>query len=112
MNVTRSVAFRGRPVRHGAKLAQVPRPEPAPRPAMPPAVDQARNLAGAAGRVVAGMFKRERVTRTPEEADAIRTTHCDPCRHFDKPAGRCSLCGCFAKWKTRLATEHCPVGLW
>jgi hypothetical protein len=33
---------------------------------------------------------------------------CRECEHFDAQPGRCRICGCVARWKARIETEHCP----
>jgi hypothetical protein len=75
---------------------------PAP---FPPLVVQARNLAGAVGRFVAGGMGR----RTPEQQAAIMAV-CRGCEFFR--GHRCLKCGCWANLKARLASEHCPIGKW
>jgi hypothetical protein len=67
----------------------------------PPLAEQAANLAGAAARFVASGLK----TVTPEERER-RLQICRDCPHFR--GGKCSLCGCIARWKARLASESCP----
>lgn len=101
MTITRSVQFKGRPMVHAARVQP-----------MPPVRQQAANAAGALGRVVAAAVAGKPLTRTEEERNAIQATHCAPCKHYDGARKRCTLCGCWVRWKTRLATEHCPIGLW
>jgi hypothetical protein len=38
-----------------------------------------------------------------------RLAICRACPEFDAEPGRCRQCGCIGRWKTRLATEHCPL---
>lgn len=71
------------------------------RPAFPPLLEQAGNLAGAVGRFVASGGE----LTTPEE-QVRRLAICHECPEFSE--GKCKLCGCVARWKTRLASEHCP----
>jgi hypothetical protein len=81
------------------------------RPKTPPAVKvMAANLARAAvGEVkarVAGLPKL-----TAEEIERRMAT-CRRCENFIRGQNRCALCGCFAALKSRLRSQHCPVGKW
>jgi hypothetical protein len=71
-------------------------------PVFPPPAAQARNLAGAVGRFVAGGMKRA----TPEQ-QAERLAVCRGCPEFRD--GRCRVCGCFLSAKIASAAEHCPL---
>ncbi len=60
-----------------------------------------------------------RPTRNAEEVTAILTNHCKKCDWFDADANRCKGCGCKVSSssiavmnKIKMATEHCPKGLW
>lgn len=102
--ITRAVQFRGKPVRHGhcdSKQQQ-----------LPSVLQQASNAAVALGRVVAAVATGKPLMRSESERQEIQAKHCVPCRHYDAKQKRCTLCGCWVRWKARLATEHCPVGLW
>jgi hypothetical protein len=59
--------------------------------------------------------------RVSDEEKTRRLTLCLGCEHFTgersqdprgKVEGSCAKCGCTARWKTRLATEHCPIAKW
>lgn len=76
---------------------------PIPHDAGP--MDMARNAVGALVRSAASGF-----ATVGDDEQARRMGVCGPCEHFD--GARCKLCGCVAAWKTRLATEHCPIDLW
>ena len=53
-----------------------------------------------------------RPTRYADAATtAQRLSKCATCPEKTK-LGRCRLCGCFVRLKTRLATEACPAGKW
>lgn len=39
-----------------------------------------------------------------------RLDTCFSCEHYNK--GRCNICGCVLKAKTRLFTEECPIKKW
>ena len=82
---------------------------------MPPMTEMAKNAAAAFGRAVSAAVSGEPVARSEEEQEkflAICTgTETTPkCEKYED--GRCSICGCFARLKTKLATEHCPIGKW
>ena len=40
-----------------------------------------------------------------------RYNDCLNCSHLT-PKGRCDICGCFMKVKTRVETAKCPLSLW
>lgn len=48
-----------------------------------------------------------------EEAEVTRRlTLCHRCELFLRPQQRCSQCGCYMKFKSRLRSQSCPVGKW
>lgn len=73
----------------------------------PPVLERAGNAAKSLGRAVASGF----AAVDAAERDR-RLATCRECEHFDAGPGRCRLCGCVARWKARLATEHCPIAKW
>lgn len=82
------------------------------RPRTTPAVSVlAANLARAA----VGEIKA-RVAGLPKlEAEEIerRMATCRACAdHFIPSQNRCALCGCFAALKSRMRSQHCPIGKW
>ncbi len=70
-----------------------------------------RNALGAAARVAKAAATGQRVTVPDQERDR-RLGICRGCEFYVNK--RCVKCGCVARWKARLATEHCPlpVPLW
>jgi hypothetical protein len=74
----------------------------------PPMTKMAGNLMGAAGRFVAAWWKGEPTVAGAEELTR-RLAICFECSEFDHAQKRCPLCGCFTKFKARLAKEHCPL---
>lgn len=82
------------------------------RPRTTPTVSvMAANLAKAAvGEVkarVAGLPKLD------AEEVARRMEICRSCDdHFIPSQNRCALCGCFAALKSRMRSQHCPIGKW
>ena len=81
------------------------------RPKTPPPVSvMAANLARAAAAEV-----KARIAGTPpldpEEIERRMAT-CRECENFIHGQNRCALCGCFAALKSRLRSQHCPVGKW
>jgi hypothetical protein len=74
----------------------------------PSTLAQAGNALAAAGRVVSAWFHGEKVAVGAEEA-ARRLEICVGCPKFDHGQHRCTICGCFSKFKNFLATEHCPL---
>ncbi len=69
------------------------------------------NLCGAGIRAGAAIVGGEKVRVSPKERDR-RLAICYGCEFYVNK--RCVKCGCVARWKARLATEHCPlpVPLW
>lgn len=58
-------------------------------------------------------------SRTKEEIQEILDTHCHSCDWYDANQKRCRGCGCKVTEssiaifnKLKMATEHCPKGLW
>lgn len=41
-----------------------------------------------------------------------RLSICSECNRFRPSDQRCSLCGCFLDFKTRLRSQDCPLGKW
>ncbi|MAO20340.1 MAG: hypothetical protein CMJ25_06260 [Phycisphaerae bacterium] len=39
-----------------------------------------------------------------------RLSICKKCTHYT--SGRCSICGCILKYKTKMETEECPINKW
>lgn len=63
--------------------------------------------------------KAGRPTRSQEEVDRIHEQYCSKCDWYDKEKKRCKGCGCKVTSssmavfnKIKMATEHCPKGLW
>lgn len=70
----------------------------------PPIWRQAANAVAAAGRAIASGF-----TTVSEDERDRRLLICMDCELYDHTQERCRKCGCFGRWKTFLATEHCPL---
>jgi len=75
----------------------------------PGLVKKAVNLSGAIKRVTKAAVKREQIAVSPEEQQR-RLEICRTCPFFN--GTNCQKCGCFVRFKTRLATEHCPIQKW
>jgi hypothetical protein len=41
-----------------------------------------------------------------------RYTICKSCEKYDDQYGRCKMCGCFVKYKTKLKKSYCPLHKW
>jgi hypothetical protein len=82
---------------------------PARRPEYPPLARQAANLARS---LWGWMLDRFRVATEGERTR--RLAICASCESFDPGPRRCRHlgCGCYLDAKTRMRTEHCPVGKW
>lgn len=87
-------------------------PRPVTRePKMPPLAEQARNLAGAAGRVAQAALTGESIA-APRAVLERRRLICSRCSAYSAKQQRCAVCGCFIEAKARLATEKCPHDFW
>lgn len=74
------------------------------------------NFAGATGRAVKAVVKKEKLVVDPETVKA-RFNICKtsgegggPCHYLSGVS--CTKCGCVVAFKQRLATESCPIGRW
>jgi hypothetical protein len=77
------------------------------KPVYPGIVTQARNLAGAVGRVAAAVAHGEQIL-VETDVFAQRLAICRSCEHNGDPVGvHCKLCGCRGA-KLMLASEQCP----
>ena len=65
----------------------------------------ARNLARTTTQLLRGGLATE------DQAKA-RTRICRHCEHYDKPSGRCKLCGCFVEAKAKVKHAKCPDNRW
>lgn len=81
---------------------------PRAMPAYPSLVTQAGNAIEAAKRLASAWWRGEPTTVDADEV-ARRLAICLECPSYDSTQGRCMRCGCWAKWKNRLASEHCPI---
>lgn len=88
----------------------------APKPKKYPSLTrQAENYAIALAKWTTAKFP----VRTNEEIKFIFSQHCAKCDWFDPKKKRCKNCGCRVTTssiaivnKIKMATEHCPRGLW
>jgi hypothetical protein len=71
---------------------------------------KALNFASSMGKVVKQAAKGGRVTVSKESQDR-RLAICAKCPKFTEKK-TCKVCGCVLKFKTKLATDHCPEGRW
>lgn len=70
---------------------------------------KAVNLSGAAKRVAAALASRNQIRINSVEQEH-RLAICKACEFFTGIT--CLKCGCVARFKTKLATEKCPIGKW
>lgn len=75
--------------------------------AYPTIWEQARNLSSSMVAAAASGF-----AHVDQAEQDRRLTICHGCEFFDPSQGRCTKCGCVARWKAWLASEHCPGGKW
>lgn len=74
---------------------------------MPPLVQQALSAARAAARHAASGL-----AVVDDQEQARRLAVCTACEHYDAAQARCRRCGCYARLKSRIATQDCPEGRW
>lgn len=77
---------------------------------LPDMMTLAKNAATAAMQEVKAVAKG--LPEVPEEEVARRLELCRRCELFIHQQKRCSQCGCYMKFKSRLRSQHCPVGKW
>jgi len=77
---------------------------------LPPLSTMASNLTTSVFAEVKAMLTD--VPDIDSEKIASRLSICETCESFTQPAGRCTLCGCYMNFKTRLKSATCPVGKW
>jgi hypothetical protein len=83
---------------------------------MSPGAQRLVRLLGAGGRVIKAAVNREPITVVDEEKER-RLSICRGCEFFklstlNSHLSTCLKCGCALNLKTRLETEHCPIGKW
>lgn len=93
-----------------AELRAIYRPARQPEPALPSAGAMAWTAAKAAASEAAARFRGEPALN--EKEISRRFVICTGCENFRASDNRCSLCGCFAAYKTRLRSQNCPAGKW
>lgn len=69
---------------------------------------QFTNVLMAIGRAGKALATGKKIAVPPEEQER-RLAICHGCDQYDPGPDKCKVCGCVAVWKTRLATEHCPL---
>jgi len=77
-------------------------------PSYPPLWREAANLAGSVGRMASAAFHHQKIVVDQAE-HRRRLAICHACDRYVKKDDRCSVCGCRASWKARLAKDHCPL---
>jgi hypothetical protein len=77
-------------------------------PQPPPLAARLRTATGAAVHAAAAFVAGQPVLVDAAEFDR-RLAICRGCEYYFRRDDRCSVCGCVARWKTRLAQEHCPL---
>jgi len=102
---------------HTPHVQIIPPPVPSN---MPSAIQMAKNLATAVTEEAQAVLHGEEPV-TQEEVDR-RIGICNGCPNFTKnntslpehvrKQERCTLCGCFMAYKSRLRSQHCPDGKW
>jgi hypothetical protein len=70
------------------------------------------NLPGTAFRLAKAAIKGQKIVASFSEISR-RLEICGGCEFFvESPRMRCQKCGCYLNLKSRLETEHCPIGKW
>jgi len=68
---------------------------------------KARNCCGEVLRGTAGIAKAMSGIDRPQDAEIDRRSAA--CRSCNKnESGKCKLCGCWVRWKVKIASESCP----
>lgn len=75
---------------------------------LPSTIDMAKNVAQAGKQALLSGFKK-----VSDEDQQRRHSICkNECQWYRAEDDRCSKCGCFTAFKTRLEAWHCPEGKW
>jgi hypothetical protein len=69
-----------------------------------------KSAVATAGDVARAAVRREPLLRSAEDVEAIIKTHCEACEFYQR--SRCLKCGCWSRFKARLAASSCPLGKW
>ncbi len=77
-------------------------------PAYPSWTVMAGNLTRAVGEVVSAAVRGEPFVASKQE-QGRRLAICHACESYDPVGDRCRDCGCYLAWKTRIASQHCPL---
>ena len=93
-----------------AELRAIYRPERTTEPSLPSIATMARNAARAAAAEASARTAGN--PALPDEEIARRLSVCQACANWRGSDSRCSKCGCYTKFKTRLRSSSCPVGKW
>jgi hypothetical protein len=72
---------------------------------LPPLAEQAKNLAKSAWVFLSSGFEL-----APDDEQERRYDICKSCDYLTQ--GRCSKCGCFMKYKSKIKVVTCPDGRW
>lgn len=74
-------------------------------------IDMAKTAGGAVKRTLVATMKGDSPKASDQNRDR-RLSICKACEFFEPSFGMCSKCNCFMRFKTWLATEHCPIDKW
>lgn len=77
----------------------------------PSLAKEASNLLGASLRITKAAIRGKKISVSASEISR-RLEICRDCEFFESSSTRCLKCGCFLNLKTRLESEHCPIGKW
>lgn len=77
---------------------------------LPSVKNQAASLAH--GILNEGMAILKNTPSLDDQEITQRLSICHECEHFIPKSKRCSKCGCYLNLKTKLRSQHCPIGKW
>lgn len=78
---------------------------------MPPLKKQIANVTISLANAIAHAVQTGK-TKADDAVISKRLSLCQSCRHLDKAAGRCAVCGCFVTLKAGADSERCPIKKW
>jgi len=81
------------------------------KPRQDPKLPGAKTMARGVIRSAMELAQKGPMPASKEEQDQRMAT-CRKCEHFRKTDNRCSKCGCFMAWKSRMRAWSCPVNKW
>lgn len=72
---------------------------------------QIKNLSDLAAKVAQDFSEGKEIVAI-EELQKQRMETCNSCDKYNSEEKRCTLCGCYMEYKTKIASATCPIMKW